>query len=308
MNDFFSYLPSIIVILLILIVVMNRLSKGKSDMDCRQPTKKDPPKPTTKPSASGLSYAKGPGLTGLSTPNQEELIRKMRNEGLLSCFEEDRLLFDRSYQYASEVIDRHKDRYLRILYLKKTKENFKTKAAEHGKPEAPSSSALDDNEGLKKHRDWLDLGKLPDVDAFPVAQRNDGLMTKREEKLFNVLDHACSAYHLKLCPKVRIADILDVRTDDAQENKIWFRTMAQMHVDFTILDQNNKLLCALELDDSSHDTEKAREKDRFKSGCFEKAGIPLYRMREIPKNDEEALLWVKVMLRVLDKFKRGAAE
>ena len=60
----------------------------------------------------------------------------------------------------------------------------------------------------------------------------------------------------------------------------YFAKISQKHVDFVICDEDFQVYFALELDDSSHDTEKAKEKDLFKDRAFKAAGIPLKRIRD----------------------------
>ena len=44
----------------------------------------------------------------------------------------------------------------------------------------------------------------------------------------------------------------------------YFRKISTKHVDFVICDKNLRVLFAVELDDSSHDTADARKRDLFK--------------------------------------------
>ena len=86
-------------------------------------------------------------------------------------------------------------------------------------------------------------------------------------------------------------DILDVKTNNPDENAVWFRTLAQLHIDFMILGKSDRFLFGIELDDSTHGTDEARKKDNLKDCCFMKAGIPLFRCQKI-MNDEEMNEWL----------------
>ena len=59
----------------------------------------------------------------------------------------------------------------------------------------------------------------------------------------------------------------------------YFRKISQKHVDFVICDKNLRVLFAVELDDSSHNTADARKRDLFKDQAFRAAKIPLKRIR-----------------------------
>ena len=81
-----------------------------------------------------------------------------------------------------------------------------------------------------------------------------------------------------------LKDLMEV-TDKKHYMK-YFAKISQKHVDFVLCDKEMQVYFALELDDRSHDTEKAKEKDVFKDRAFKAAGIPLKRIREF---DEESV-------------------
>lgn len=51
------------------------------------------------------------------------------------------------------------------------------------------------------------------------------------------------------------------------------------HIDFVVLNSEMKVLFCIELDDSSHNSKKARENDEFKDLLLKSVGIKLYRIR-----------------------------
>lgn len=73
---------------------------------------------------------------------------------------------------------------------------------------------------------------------------------------------------------VRLADLIqEIPNKDKDKFKIFCR-----HIDFLISDrQTHKILCAIELDDKSHNNK--HEEDNFKNQFFEKAHIKLYRFK-----------------------------
>ena len=117
---------------------------------------------------------------------------------------------------------------------------------------------------------------------YPYAARP--LLTKREYHFYNMLRRETDARGLLIHPKVGVKDLLQVTTK--KQYMKYFRQIAQKHVDFVICDQSLHVLFALELDDSSHDTQNAKERDHFKDMAFRAAKIPLKRIREY---DERAI-------------------
>ena len=207
-------------------------------------------------SNNGLSH----GVSSYSTPAQDALIDQMKAEGLLSEFEKDLLISNRSFCFASSIIDEHMEEHKRIVAARKREEEEKA----------------------KNKKTWLDLDEL-EGNAFwyPVEQKKY-LFTRREVEFYRLLKKSCSKKGFSVCPKVRIADIFNVTSDDKEEKALWFRTIAQLHVDFLVLDKYDKMYFAIELDDASHNTEKAKRKDWFKDQLFRCDPVLLVRIDEIP--------------------------
>lgn len=112
--------------------------------------------------------------------------------------------------------------------------------------------------------------------AYPY--RACPLLTKREYKFYVLLREEAYKRGLLICPKIGLKDLMEV-TNKKHYMK-YFAKISQKHVDFVICDEDLQVCFALELDDSSHDTEKARQKDLFKDRAFKAAGIPLKRIRD----------------------------
>lgn len=225
---------------------------------------------------SSHKASKGNAQRLAPTERQIALVDAMRKEGLLSDLEKRMIPANQSRSFYSYLIDRHIEEHDKL-------------AAEHEEaPKHQEASATVDSSG--DQRKWLDLDHLPPVDELPIDQRT-GLFSKREHAFYEVLHRACGKQGLTVCPKVRLMDILDVKTNDPDENAVWFRTLAQLHIDFMILGKSDRFLFGIELDDSTHGTDEARKKDNLKDCCFMKAGIPLFRCQKI-MNDEEMNEWL----------------
>ena len=118
--------------------------------------------------------------------------------------------------------------------------------------------------------------------SYPYRARP--LLTKREYKFYVLLREEAYNRGLMICPKIGLKDLMEVT--DRKHYMKYFAKISQKHVDFVICDEDCQVYFAVELDDSSHDTEKAKEKDLFKDRAFKAAGIPLKRIRDF---DEAAV-------------------
>lgn len=120
------------------------------------------------------------------------------------------------------------------------------------------------------------LGLLPKREQaeLPYRVRDDFLSPT--ERSFYLSVTAAVAGRGVVCPKVRLGDILFA----ADQKNSWTHTnrINQKHVDFLICSPGTmRPLVAIELDDSSHQRESVRERDRFKDAAFAAAGLPLMR-------------------------------
>lgn len=117
---------------------------------------------------------------------------------------------------------------------------------------------------------------------YPYAPKH--ILTKREYKFYLLLRRETDRRRCLICPKVGVKDLLAVT--DRRDYMKYFHKIAQKHIDFVICDQDLRVLFALELDDSSHETKEAQERDRFKDRAFRAAGVPLKRIRDF---DEQSI-------------------
>ena len=83
--------------------------------------------------------------------------------------------------------------------------------------------------------------------------------------------------------KVRVADVITPDTrrhaKHSREFASLFRQISQWHLDFVLVDPGSfKILCALELDDSSHQRPDRQKRDRILNSAFLNAGVRLERL------------------------------
>lgn len=123
------------------------------------------------------------------------------------------------------------------------------------------------------------VGEEPIKDAEPCKEypyKRKYLLTKTEYMFYNILKKKCDAKDILICPKVRMEDFLQVIDT---ENKMKYRGyIKSRHIDFILCDNKLNMIAGLELDDKSHQQEKAKETDQFKDAVFQKIDTPLYRV------------------------------
>ena len=113
------------------------------------------------------------------------------------------------------------------------------------------------------------------INNFPYKAKL--LLTKSEYTFFKTLQKILDNDKYIICPNVRLEDFIDVT--DKQEIFKYRGYIKSRHVDFLICDNNLHILFAIELDDKTHNSEKAKNTDEFKNKLFEKIGIKLYRIK-----------------------------
>lgn len=107
------------------------------------------------------------------------------------------------------------------------------------------------------------------------------LLSKAELGFYGPLVQAVNIYDVTVFSKVRIADVLaPVKNSD---RKIWqraFNAISSKHFDFVVCsNKDSKILLAVELDDKSHNTQKAQKRDRIVNSACDTAGLPLLRFK-----------------------------
>jgi len=106
--------------------------------------------------------------------------------------------------------------------------------------------------------------------------KNKYFLTDAEKNFFFVLKSITDRHNLLIFSKVRLLDLFFVpRHDQSSRSRI-----IQKHVDFVLCEPNNiDPICAIELDDNSHNQESRIERDNFVNQVFNSAGLPLIRIK-----------------------------
>lgn len=117
----------------------------------------------------------------------------------------------------------------------------------------------------------------PYEDEFPyMPYQRKKLLTYTEYQFYKIMKQACDEKNLLICPKVRLEDFINVTE---RKYKMKYRGYIKArHVDFIVTDSQLNVLCGIELDDPSHNTQEAAKTDAFKNKLFRTIGIPLFRI------------------------------
>ncbi|EKH3109220.1 DUF2726 domain-containing protein [Salmonella enterica] len=118
--------------------------------------------------------------------------------------------------------------------------------------------------GIRPGRTELLLCRRP---SFVSAGQ---LMTEREQRFLRRLDRVTDTLHWRLCPQVRVADIVRVAPDRKSGSREWWH-------DVVITDRAGRIIAAVELDDRSHQALKRQRRDLLLEEVLKQAGIPLLR-------------------------------
>ena len=114
----------------------------------------------------------------------------------------------------------------------------------------------------------------PSAASFPFRLRDD-FLSPAEMSFYHVLISAAGEKHT-VCPKVNLNDIFFVSRPD--QNQAARNRISRKHIDFLLCDSRSMRPCVgVELDDSSHATEKGRMRDALVEQVFAAAGLPLVR-------------------------------
>lgn len=119
--------------------------------------------------------------------------------------------------------------------------------------------------------------------SFPYVKAGP-LLSAAERAFYAALIRAVAPGQVVMA-KVRVADIIKLKDSvsrKGQSSQWWkaFAQISQKHVDFVVLDEKTfEARLVVELDDSSHNSAKAKENDGIKNKSFAAAGLPLVRFK-----------------------------
>ena len=119
---------------------------------------------------------------------------------------------------------------------------------------------------------------MPPAPAVLPYRRQRSLLSKGERALWYPLYRAVQGKYRIFC-KVRLQDVVCAPADARDEN-YWFKKIRAYHVDFVIAEpETTAPLLVVELDDRSHRSQRAAERDRFKDAVLAAGGVPVIRVK-----------------------------
>ena len=117
---------------------------------------------------------------------------------------------------------------------------------------------------------------------WPFIKKN--LMTPTEEGFYKVLKEALPEYTVFV--QVGLSRLIDVKKGNDYQQ--WFNRVSRMSVDYVLVDEKLRTVAAIELDDASHNTKQAKERDARKNKALAAAKIRLIRwhVKKMPDANE----------------------
>ena len=107
-------------------------------------------------------------------------------------------------------------------------------------------------------------------------ERRQYFLSPAEKAFYDILDELVGE-DITICPKPSVREVLQVRADVRRDRLKYFNSISQKHVDFVLCDKDTmQILCAVELDDRSHERSDRQQRDAFLDKAFKKAKLPLF--------------------------------
>jgi hypothetical protein len=110
--------------------------------------------------------------------------------------------------------------------------------------------------------------------TYPIQKTNENLILTKAESNFNEYLKKIIPPNLIINYKTRLVDVVNQKLIPIKH----LHKALPMHLDFILIDNTGKIILAIELDDSSHNTPKAKYRDSIKNDALKKANIPLLRI------------------------------
>jgi hypothetical protein len=124
-------------------------------------------------------------------------------------------------------------------------------------------------------------------------KKKEALFTKAEINFLKTLEKYIVNPNVAIFGKVRIADIITPKRV-ANNNKRWWQLFAKIsskHVDYVLCDKNDySVICVIELNDRSHNTAKAKQRDSFVRKAYQSAGIKLIEIKASRRYDFDKVI------------------
>jgi hypothetical protein len=123
------------------------------------------------------------------------------------------------------------------------------------------------------------VSRIGDFKDYPYMKKGE-FFSSAERSFLGVLDQAVGK-EFRIFGKVRIADAIQPRRGlDASSRQRAFNAISAKHFDFILCGKDDlTVVCAVELDDQSHQQRKRRERDAFLVGLCQAVSLPLIQVK-----------------------------
>ena len=132
------------------------------------------------------------------------------------------------------------------------------------------------------HKKRTEKGSSAKID-YNQAYQAKYLLTKNEWSEYKKLRQYAEEKNLIVCPKVRLLDIVEPRSDHKQYLTLINKVQSK-HADFVICDKDLRIKAILELDDNSHNTADRQSRDLFVDTILESVGYKVIHTNGITEN------------------------
>lgn len=142
-----------------------------------------------------------------------------------------------------------------------------------------SNEFIKSTQEIVQEKQQQEVKELSNINVeFPYKRTT--LLTDAELQLFHFMENnLCQIDRITILAKVRLADIAEVDTRVTLKKEFLWK-ITNKHVDFLICDKNTlDIICAVELDDYTHETQEAKERDIFIMQVLDAVGIKTVRIR-----------------------------
>ena len=124
--------------------------------------------------------------------------------------------------------------------------------------------------------------------AYPYVAA-PGLFTEAESRFLRALEQAAPEY--RMFGKVRVADVIGVQkglSNSARTSAL--NRITSKHIDFVLCRPHDlSVVCAVELDDKTHERKDRRARDMFLENALAAAEVPLVRIKTAKSYDVAGL-------------------
>lgn len=136
---------------------------------------------------------------------------------------------------------------------------------------------------------FLAIFFLKDTIKFSSYVPRKQLLTHAELNFYRQLVKAVNG-KAQIFSMVRVADIVEVKSSIKGRKRLRkLGPIAQKHFDFVLVDNETNILCAIELNDKSHDKKDRKQRDEFLTKVMESAGTPLLWVQAASRYDVNAI-------------------